>query len=72
MDELARLEDAFSADPVTEEIPIVVLTSQVLTADDRERLNSRVRYLAEKTGFDRARFVQLVRHLCATEAHHGR
>jgi CheY-like chemotaxis protein len=63
---------ALRDDPATEQIPIVVLTSQSLSSEDRERLNSRVRYLAEKTGFDRARFVQLVRHLCATEGSHGR
>jgi signal transduction histidine kinase/CheY-like chemotaxis protein len=49
------------ADPQTADIPIVVLTSKVISEADRQRLNSRIAHLAEKGRFSRAEFVELVR-----------
>ncbi|HEX6382448.1 MAG TPA: response regulator, partial [Acidimicrobiia bacterium] len=54
------------ADPQTADIPIVVLTSKVISEADRQRLNSRIAHLAEKGRFSRAEFVELVRRCCRT------
>ena len=52
------------ADPATAAIPIVVLTSKSISREDKERLNSQISYLVEKTGFSRGAFVDLVRRVC--------
>ena len=44
-------------------IPIVVLTSKTMTAEEKERLNGQISYLARKGEFDRAAFLELVRRL---------
>jgi CheY-like chemotaxis protein len=49
------------ADPATSAIPIVVLTSKIMTPEEKARLNGRISHLAEKGTFDRAAFVGLVR-----------
>jgi CheY-like chemotaxis protein len=51
------------ADPETAGIPIVVLTSKEMRAEDKARLNGRINALAGKGGFDRTGFVELVRGL---------
>jgi signal transduction histidine kinase/CheY-like chemotaxis protein len=56
------------ADPRTAEIPIVVLTSKTMTAEDKARLNGRISHLAGKGSFDRAAFLALVRGLCPVGA----
>ena len=66
MDGFAVIE-SLRSDPATDSIPIVVLTGKTLSGEDRERLNSRVRYLARKSDFDRAGFVKLVRSLCGAK-----
>ena len=53
--------EALRADPVTEQIPIVILTSKSIEAADLARLNSQVAHLADKGSFSRAEFVELVR-----------
>jgi len=55
------------ADPSTASIPIIVLTSKAMSADDRARLSGRVSHLASKTEFNRDQFVGLVRSTCRLE-----
>ena len=50
----------------TSAIPIVILTSKSMSADDKKRLDGRITYLAEKAEFDADAFVDLVRALCPT------
>jgi signal transduction histidine kinase/CheY-like chemotaxis protein len=51
------------ADPATAAIPIVILTSQQLSADEKARLNGGIACLARKGAFTREAFVSLVRGL---------
>ena len=51
------------ADPVTATIPIVILTSKNLTADEKARLNGEIACLARKGEFSRTAFAELVRGL---------
>jgi signal transduction histidine kinase/CheY-like chemotaxis protein len=51
------------ADPATAAIPIVILTSQQLSADEKARLNGAIACLARKGEFTREAFVSLVRNL---------
>jgi CheY-like chemotaxis protein/anti-sigma regulatory factor (Ser/Thr protein kinase) len=53
--------EALQADPVTAQIPVVILTAKTIEPADLERLNSHVAHLAEKGRFSRAEFVELVR-----------
>jgi CheY-like chemotaxis protein len=52
------------AEPATAAIPIVILTSKTMTAEDKARLNGQISYLAEKGQFSPAAFVDLVRRFC--------
>jgi GAF domain-containing protein/DNA-binding response OmpR family regulator len=52
------------ADPATAAVPIVILTAKTMTAADKARLNGRISFLAAKSAFSRAGFVELVRRLC--------
>jgi signal transduction histidine kinase/DNA-binding response OmpR family regulator len=61
-----QVVEQLRADPRTADIPIVVLTSKVISEADRQRLNSRIAHLAEKGRFSRAEFVELVRRCCRT------
>ncbi len=56
------------AEPATAGIPIVILTSKTMTAEDKERLNGRISYLAQKGDFNRAAFLELVGGLCPAPA----
>jgi signal transduction histidine kinase/DNA-binding response OmpR family regulator len=56
--------EALRSDPRTAEIPIVVLTSKTMTAEEKDRLNGRISHLAGKSSFDRAAFLALVHGLC--------
>jgi CheY-like chemotaxis protein len=49
------------ADAATAAIPIVILTSKHLTADEKARLNGEIACMARKGAFSRAAFVDLVR-----------
>jgi signal transduction histidine kinase/CheY-like chemotaxis protein len=51
------------ADPATAAIPIVILTSKHLTADEKARLNGGIACLARKGEFSRAVFVELIERL---------
>jgi signal transduction histidine kinase/DNA-binding response OmpR family regulator len=54
------------ADPLTADVPIIVLTAMDMTPADRERLNGRISYLARKGTFQTAELVQLVERVAAT------
>ena len=62
MDGFAMVE-ALRADPRTATIPIIVLTSKTMTADEKAMLNGRISHLARKGDFNRAEFLALVRGL---------
>jgi signal transduction histidine kinase/CheY-like chemotaxis protein len=64
--------ERLKADPATADIPVVVFTGKSLTREERERLNTKVGHLAQKTEFDRAGFAELVRNMCnAREVSHA-
>jgi CheY-like chemotaxis protein len=52
------------ADPATAQIPIVILTAKTMSREEQERLNGQISYLAHKSEFNRAAFVELVRAFC--------
>jgi CheY-like chemotaxis protein len=52
-----RLKD----DPVTEAVPIVILTSRTLSPEDEKLLSGRIVHLARKAEFDRSALLQLIR-----------
>jgi CheY-like chemotaxis protein/anti-sigma regulatory factor (Ser/Thr protein kinase) len=65
--------EELQGDVSTAEIPIVVLTSKTMTAEDKARLSGRISSVAHKSGFDRGAFLSLVRGLCPVGADsHGR
>jgi CheY-like chemotaxis protein len=51
-------------DPATAKMPIVLLTSASMAPEDKQRLNGQLIYLARKSEFNRAAFVELVGTLC--------
>ena len=53
--------EALHEDASTAGIPIVIVTSKEITAEDRARLNGYVTAIMAKTGFNRARFMAEVR-----------
>jgi len=55
--------EALQADPGTGGIPVVVLTSKTMTAEEKARLNGRIAYLAHKSDFDRSAVLTLIRGL---------
>jgi CheY-like chemotaxis protein len=67
MDGFAVVE-RLNAGPATASIPIVILTSRGMDAEERDRLNGHIRYLARKGSFNRGEFVKLVHDLCPTPA----
>ena len=67
MDGFAVVE-ALRADADTATIPIVVLTSKTMTADEKALLNGRISHLARKGDFNRTDFLALVRGLCPAVA----
>jgi signal transduction histidine kinase/CheY-like chemotaxis protein len=55
------------ADPLTVDVPIVVLTSKEMTRADHERLAGQISYLARKGTFARAQLAELVGRVAAAE-----
>ena len=55
-------------DPGTAGIPVVVLTSKSMTAEEKARLNGRIIHLARKSDFNRAELLALIRRLCPAAA----
>jgi signal transduction histidine kinase/CheY-like chemotaxis protein len=51
---------ALHDDSTTQQIPIIVLTSMTMTRADKERLQGRISYVAQKGNFDPALLVDLV------------
>jgi len=46
--------------PRTSDIPIIILTAKIVSADERRRLNGHIVAIAEKSGIDRAAFLSEV------------
>jgi CheY-like chemotaxis protein len=53
--------DALRSDPDTQSIPIVILTSESMTQQDKERLQGRISYVARKSDFDLTGLAGLLR-----------
>ena len=60
--------EALRADERTATIPVIVLTSKTMTADEKALLNGRISHLARKGDFNRTDFLALVRGLCPVVA----
>jgi CheY-like chemotaxis protein len=60
--------DELQQDASTSAIPIVILTSETMTMEDKARLNGRISCVANKSGFDRHTSLSLVRGLCPVGA----
>jgi CheY-like chemotaxis protein len=56
-------------EPATVSIPVVVLTSMSMSAQDKERLRGRISYIARKAEFDVADLARILRR--ASAGHHG-
>ncbi|HMG30335.1 MAG TPA: response regulator [Jiangellaceae bacterium] len=54
------LVDALRRAEATKDIPIIVLTSKTMTAQDKDRLNGQISYVARKAEFDSAALLSLV------------
>jgi CheY-like chemotaxis protein len=63
-----EVAERLRADPVTANVPIIVLTHKELTRADRDRLAGRVDHLAQKGHLDRAALVALVARLGSAHA----
>jgi CheY-like chemotaxis protein len=57
--------EALNADPTTADIPVVVVTAQAITAEERARLNGFVATVMGKAGFDGDLFITEVRRAMA-------
>jgi len=53
--------EALRAEPGTESIPVVILTSKSMTPQDKERLQGRITYVARKAEFDLSGLAGLLR-----------
>jgi signal transduction histidine kinase/DNA-binding response OmpR family regulator len=53
--------ERLKGDPVTDAIPIVILTSQTLNQEDEALLSGRIVHLARKAEFDRSALLELIR-----------
>jgi CheY-like chemotaxis protein len=63
MDGFAVVE-RLRADPSTADLPIVILTASNMSTADKARLNGQISYLARKSEFSRAAFLELVQRFC--------
>ncbi|MDQ6602594.1 MAG: response regulator, partial [Chloroflexota bacterium] len=52
--------DKLRENPRTSDIPIIILTAKIVSADERRRLNGHIVAIAEKSGIDRAAFLSEV------------
>jgi CheY-like chemotaxis protein len=52
--------DRLHGDPHTADIPIIILTAKIVSAEERQRLNGHIVAIAEKSGIDRAAFLSEV------------
>jgi signal transduction histidine kinase/CheY-like chemotaxis protein len=60
--------ERLSSDPRTAGVPILVLTAKAVTADEQDRLQPRISYLADKAAFRTSEFLEVVQHLCLPPA----
>ncbi len=49
--------DKLRENPRTSDIPIIILTAKIVSADERQRLNGHIVAIAEKSGLNRAAFL---------------
>jgi signal transduction histidine kinase/CheY-like chemotaxis protein len=56
--------DALRADPEIASIPVVVLTSKVMSVEEKAQLSGRIAYLAQKGDFDPSVLSAQIRGLC--------
>jgi signal transduction histidine kinase/CheY-like chemotaxis protein len=63
--------EALKGDAHTAHIPIMIVTSQELSAADRHRLNGHIRDIVGKTGFDDARFADEVQRALSRPSAHA-
>ncbi len=52
--------DKLRENPRTSDIPIIILTAKIVSADERQRLNGHIVAIAEKSGINRAAFLSEV------------
>jgi len=68
-----QVMDQLKHDPSTAGIPIVIFTARALTREDKDRLNGRISYLAQKGRFSKEEFLLHIRTILAKlEQPHGR
>src|SRR3989449_1776701 len=68
-----QVMDQLKHDPSTAGIPIVIFTAMALTREDKDRLNGRISYLAQKGHFSKEEFLLHIRTILARlEQPHGR
>jgi CheY-like chemotaxis protein/anti-sigma regulatory factor (Ser/Thr protein kinase) len=53
--------EALRAEPMTAAVPIIALTSQVMTLEDKERLRGQIEYVTRNSEFDASRLLDVVR-----------
>jgi CheY-like chemotaxis protein len=61
--------DALKLDPTTVDIPIIILTTQSISAKDRALLGTDVQQVMEKSAFKHDQFVSEVRLAMAQKEH---
>jgi CheY-like chemotaxis protein len=54
------------ADPLVQDVPIIVLTSKDMTRRDRERLSGQISFLAQKGACQHAELVDVVGRVAAS------
>jgi signal transduction histidine kinase/DNA-binding response OmpR family regulator len=55
------LVERLRGDPTTADVPVIALTSQTMTADDKEKLRGQIDYVNRNGDFDEAVLVEVVR-----------
>jgi signal transduction histidine kinase/CheY-like chemotaxis protein len=62
MPEMSGFEalDALKASPRTEQLPVILFTVKQLTAEEKQRLQGRIAWLAQKDSFNRDEFLSVV------------
>jgi len=63
-----QVVEALRADARTATIPIIILTSKTMSAEEKVRLNGQITHLARKGEFNRSDFLSLIRGLCPVVA----
>jgi CheY-like chemotaxis protein len=61
--------DSLKRDPATATIPIIILTAQSISAQERAQLGNDVQQVLEKSGFRQDQFVNVVRLVMAQREH---